>query len=273
MYRASALEAVASRALAECPDIPIPREELVDWLAAQIPTTDDPAALGALPAGDLLVAWAAARGEVRALEVFEARYLSEVPRFVRHLDGSARFADEVTQSVRVRLLVAEGDAVPRLLGYAGQGPLMAFVKICAVRIALDMLRRGDAPADAGTMEFVPAGEDIELDYIRARYRGAFEEALRAAFLGCSPEERTLLRLLYLDRLAVGALAKLSGLSISGMSRRLTSLREGLRERTRSALAHQFSSPGELSSLVRLLDSRMEMSLREFFSDSTHFDAK
>jgi hypothetical protein len=59
-----------------------------------------------------------------------------------------------------------------------------------------------------------------------------------------------------------------------MSRRLAALREGLRDRTRAALTHRFgSAPGELSSLVRILDSRMEMSLREFFSDSTHFETK
>jgi len=265
---------LVNEACAAWPDVAVDRALFATWLERRL-ASGEGVPSGSPPLGDMLIAFGAAHGDPKALAVLEGQFLAEVPRYVRHLDPSPTFASDVLQAVRIRLLVAEPGSDARLLGYAGQGALAAFVKICAVRVGLDLRRRKHGPEPEGdTLDFVPAGEDPELDYIRARYRGVFEAALRQAFLDCSPEERTLLRLLYLDRLPVGSIGTLYGVAISTMSRRLAALRDGLRERTRRALdAELGSSPGELSSLVRLLDSRMEMSLRQFLSDSEHIARK
>lgn len=235
--------------------------------------------LDQLFAPDLLLACAAVSGQPQAIRDFDAVFLEPVPRYVHHIRASPSFADEVRQLVRTRLLVAEAGRRPRLAEYAGRGPLVAFVKICAVRAALDLVR---APGDVAHVREATddalvgseAGIDPELDYIRARYREPFEEAFRDALAARSPEERTLLRLSYFDGVTLHELAVLHHVHLSTMSRRIAAIREAVREGTRLALAARLgANPDDLSSLVRLLDSQLDVSLRMFLSDYGRVEKK
>src|SRR5947209_798474 len=74
------------------------------------------AALGAGPehAEDLFLACGCAAGDAAALAAFDARFLSQVPKFIARLDSSAAFAEEVTQILRVHFLVASDGRAPRI---------------------------------------------------------------------------------------------------------------------------------------------------------------
>lgn len=215
----------------------------------------------------MALAAAAARGEPAALAAIDAR-LASVARWVRHLDHSPSFADEVAQLVRIRLLVGAGDAPPRIADYEGLGTLDGFLKVCALRVAADLARRGRAheravrasdPVDAS----VPApGADVELDYLRARHGADFDQAFRAALAACTPADRTLLRLFYVDRLTLGELASLHHVHLSTISRRIAGIRDGVKAATRSGLEERMGArPEELSSLLRALDSHLDVSVK------------
>src|SRR5262245_41756826 len=63
---------------------------------------------GALPEhlADLYLACAAARGDAAALRALEEHIFSSIDAAVRKIDSRPSFADEVRQTLRVRLLVA-----------------------------------------------------------------------------------------------------------------------------------------------------------------------
>jgi hypothetical protein len=96
-------------------------DELTAALVHEVEASDDPAgALAGMRVDDLVLAHACARGDARALEIFDARFLSRVPEFLaRHAARHA--ADEVRQRLRERLLLPRAGAAPRVRRHAGRG--------------------------------------------------------------------------------------------------------------------------------------------------------
>lgn len=219
----------------------------------------------ALHVGDLFLACACARGMPGALEVLDAQVWPQVLRSVRRFDPSGELGREVVQILRERILVRREDGPPRIADYSGRGPLAAWLSAAAVRVAIDLRgRHENAPADGEGHDAALASADPELDFIKDRYRDEFNRAFRGALAGMEPDERTLLRLYVLDRLTVDELARMHGTHKSTISRRLSKVREALLERTRRALAGALAvDPTEVQSLIRLLRSQIDVSLRRF----------
>jgi RNA polymerase sigma-70 factor (ECF subfamily) len=253
-------EKLAARAETTWPTLAPHHAAFVTWLDARLP---EDAQVHDLEAGDLLLAFAAAAGDAWAIARFDEQFLAPIPRYVKHVDPSPAFADEVRQTVRTRLLVGDFDnGAPRLATYRGKGTLAGFVKVCALRAALDRVR-GSRRAAAATVEAgqaLPTGADLELDYVRARYKDAFARSFAEALRACTAEERTILRLTYLDAVTLGELGALYQVHASTMSRRIAQIRDGIRAATLEALARNLGARSdELSSLVRALDSDIEES--------------
>ena len=101
---------------------------------------------GALAAhlADLYLAFAAGRGIPAAVTRLAARIAPAIAPAIRRIDGSPAFLDEVCQVVRVRLLVGAAEP-PRIAAYRATGPLDAWLRVTAVRAALN-IKRGDRPA-------------------------------------------------------------------------------------------------------------------------------
>lgn len=135
-------------------------------------------------------------GDARALAAFEQRYLAEVPLFLSGVERGPRVVDEVTQLVRERLFVGERS---KILEYSGRGTLGSWVRVVTLRVASNGRRgRGaerHAPLDeANDAPAVLLAVDPELAIIKTRYKGEFNEALRAAFADLSPRDRLVFRM-------------------------------------------------------------------------------
>lgn len=224
---------------------------------------DRAASIAALEAADLYLAIACEAGDARALSVFDSVVLARVPSFVAAVARDEDLADEARQRVRERLLVAEPGERPRIAAYAGRGPLEAWVRVTAVRIALD-LRRAEQPRPRETDAIVL---DEELSMIKDAYRDAFQRALRDALGELDANERSWLRLHFLEGWNLDRLAVVFGVSRATAGRRVLSLRERLGARTRELLGQRLkATPEEIASLVGLLQSRIEWSLRSALGD-------
>jgi RNA polymerase sigma-70 factor (ECF subfamily) len=210
-------------------------------------------------------------GDAAAMASFEAHFISAVPRFVRKVDASPAFAGEVQQTLRVHLLVGEGGRPPRLAAFVGRGSLAAFVRVAALRVAIDIVRsRGnrqiEKPDDTDQIDAWPIGAEPEMDYLKARYRSAFSRAFADSLLALGPDERTLLRLAHCDGLTLSELARLQGVHLSTVSRRLHALRRQVIENTRARLADALGlASHDVSSLIRMVASRIDVSLGVDFS--------
>jgi RNA polymerase sigma-70 factor (ECF subfamily) len=259
------LRRVVALAHAAWPGLRLPPATFLPYVAARLPPGRDPAAsLGELHAGDLYLACACAAGREDALALFETHFLSEVASYLGREAATSDVAAEVRQLLRQRLFVAEGPAPPKIASYSGRGPLGGWLRMTAIRVARNLRRteKGHRPIDGdGALQLRAPGRDPELAYLTRRYSREFRAAFQKVLAELGPDERTILRLYFLDGLTVRALGELYHVNASTVSRRIAQAREKIRAETRRLLAGQLAvGPAELDSVLRLVDTQLELSL-------------
>ena len=245
------------------PGIELPDALFVPYLAARLPPGRPDEGLSTLEVPDLFLACACVLGVPEALRRFEQVVLEPVDRKIRRMVGEHDEAADLVQKIRTRLLVGD-DSAPRLVSYGGRGTLVAWAKVVAVREAL-MHRRKARPEQPG-QELLDqtAGLDLdpELELMRQRYREAFRTAFSQALCTLSAQDRNVLRHHVLDRLGIDQIGALMGVHRSTAARWLVRIRAHLREQALLGLRRELEvSAPELDSIVRLVRSQLEVSLR------------
>jgi RNA polymerase sigma-70 factor, ECF subfamily len=243
----------------------------VEHLRARIGADDDPGtALSRLAVADLYLACACARGVAPAVEAFARTILREVDAHVARFDRSAAFADEVRQDLAARLLVAAPGARPKLDDYAGSAPLSAWVRVAAVRTALNLRRRKafstEVADDRAVADHAGSG-NVELEHIRQRYRLPFETSIGKALGSLSTRDRTLLRLRMVEGMEVEAIATMYGVHRTTVTRWIGACQDRLLSETRRILRDEFGLPiAEIDSLAGLLRSQLHVSLARLLGE-------
>jgi RNA polymerase sigma-70 factor (ECF subfamily) len=218
-------------------------------------------------AGDLLLAFGCARGDGEAVRIVEREYFAQLEAVLlaRHLGDPA----EVVQVLRERVLVPTGGKPARIEGYTGRGALESWLRVAALRVALNLQRthRREVSLDEDRALAERAGVDPEIADLKRRYRAEFREAFSAALRALSPRHRTLLRQHYLDGLAMETIAGLHRVHRLTVVRWMETARVALAAETRRELGSRLRiDRRELESILRLIDSQMEMSVREFLEN-------
>ena len=251
MSAAPGLAALVERGRRAWPELAVDEARFAAYLAVRIDDRGE-----ALNVEDLCLACACIDHLPRALEIFDARYLAAVPQHLIRLDRSSAFADEVRQRLRERLFLGSDGEPPRLASYSGRGPLATWVKIAAIRLALNLRRTDrDQPLAAGDEPMIAGNPELLL--LRHRYRADFDAAFRQAVAALSVEQRQLLRLHFLDSVSLGRIATLHHVDKSTISRRLQLAREALFAETERRLGARLNlKEGEAGSLMRLLRSQL-----------------
>src|SRR5207237_504994 len=94
--------------------------------------------------------------------------------------------------------------------YSGRGTLGGWVRMLAVRAAIDLRRRrGERVPDLRDAQ--RAAVDPELGYLSQRYRGEVENAFRHALTLLDGEQRTLLRMHFVDAVTLDELGATPGI--------------------------------------------------------------
>ncbi len=258
------LEAAWAEARRAWSDVVVGRDELAAWL-------DDRRDDGALPAyvTDLYLTCALARGDRAAVAAFDRVVLPRVrPAVARIARGDAAI-DEVCQRVRVRLLVAGSDGPPRIAAYRGRGPLHAWLRVTAVRAALDFVREG-APAaavDDVLAELGAAEPDPETRHLKDTYRADYAAALTAALAALPERARAQLRLHYVDGLPLAAIGRLYGVHESTASRWVRAALRDVADGARTRLVERLAVSGSAAdSIARMVRSGLDLSIRAVLRD-------
>ncbi len=243
----------------------------IEHLRGRIAGDDDPAAtLSRLAVADLYLACACARGVAAAVETFARTILREVEAHVARFDRSPAFADEVRQELAARLLVAAPGARPKLDDYAGSAPLSAWVRVAAVRTALNLRRRKafstEIADDKAIAEHAASGS-VEVEHIRQRYRVPFETAIGKALGTLSTRDRTLLRLRIVESMEVEAIATMYGVHRTTVTRWVGACADRLLVETRRFLRDDFGlAIAEIDSLAGLVRSQLHLSLARLLGE-------
>jgi RNA polymerase sigma-70 factor (ECF subfamily) len=236
----------ASKAL---PGVAFPLEAYREHLR-QVQLNGDGQPLPTAHASDLYLAGACARGDATALRLLEQGYLLPVRGVVGRYNGSSDFVDEVLQQLREKLLLPPE---PRIARYGGKGPLGAWIRVAAGRMAIDLLRTAEPGGANAPRPEALADADLgpEVQILREVYREAFQEALKGALAALSPKDRNLLRRHLVDHMTLEEIAGPYGVHPATVARRLHALREEIAESVRSSLAAQHLQQGGVSSLASL----------------------
>jgi len=173
---------------------------------------------------------------------------------------------EIEQHLLDGLLVGSAGSPPKLASYSGKAPIGRWLQVSAQRAALMSLRSGDVEARAregAGAQPLASVMGIESSYLKERYRGEFEQALKEALDRVSDRERIMLRMHLVNGLSVEAIGKMFGVTQPTASRWLARAREALLDDIKAALATRLGvSSEELASLAGLVASGFDMNLSQ-----------
>lgn len=236
--------------------------EFAEHVAACLARHADPAAVAVkLHLDELFLAWWAGTGSSEGLAAFEAEYGGELARIAARFRDLSR--DELLQELRIRLFVGPE---ARIRDYTGAGPLLAWLRVVAVRRFVDLARSAQSQRIAGELDEhellgLPAAEQRGESGLTAELQATLRAAFASAVAGLSPRQRAFLRHAYLDRLTLDQVAATYGIHRATVARTLASARAQLIERTREGVVAALGvAPSELASAIGSLVRQLELSL-------------
>lgn len=265
------LATIHGNAAALWPEVHVSRERFAATLAAAF---DGEQSLDGVHAGDLYLALACLDGQARALAAFEQQFVARVrPSVERACRGAATNVDDVMQWTREKLLVGEPPSPPKLGQYTGRGSLLGWVRVVAVREALQDRRRSKKERiadDVRLLEEASPAATAELEVLRERHGSALRVAIEGALHRLTPEQRSLLRFHTRDALTIDQLAPLLGVHRATAARRLEKARADALQHTRAILHEQFGlSESEARSLCIALGTDVEVSVGRALEDEAY----
>lgn len=202
-----------------------------------------------------------------AHQAFERRYLSPMSHNVGRIALSPDQADELRQQLRVSLLLG---AQPKIGTFRGQGPLGAWVQVCAVRLALRLGAAQErlAGPDVSVLEGLVAQEaDQELLAAKAQYRDAFQAALEECFANLPDRQKTLLRMHFLDGMSIDEMGQVFHVHRATIARWLVAIRTDVLDQICKKISLNLrTSSSEFRSMVRLVRSDVRLSLHRILGE-------
>lgn len=169
---------------------------------------------------DLYLAFRCQAGAPFAIQVLERDFLTLLKRVIARVERNTSFVEEVHQECRLRLLAG---APPALASYSASGPLGAWLRVSALRTALNMKK-----ADACWRRRASAQPDLPV--VRACERNCYpavQAAVEQAIAGLDPKQRVALRLFYFDGHDVERIAEMFEVHRATIARWLAEARRNL----------------------------------------------
>ena len=145
----------------------------------------------------------------------------------------------------------------------------SWLRVVATRVLIEWGRRAkrtETLDEAGMPPLEAPGDDPEMAYFKRRYateiKAAFEEAARRL----DAEARNVLREHYAGGLGIDQIAAAHGIHRATAARRLERARTAVLRGTRQVLTERLGlSPAELESMVRLVESRVHVTIERIFA--------
>jgi RNA polymerase sigma-70 factor, ECF subfamily len=246
------------------PQVALTESKFAAWLSASAVGEAELASFGS----DLYLAAACVARDPAALSTFDREFVQKLGiGQVGRVALDPHEADELRQQVRVRLLI--GDE-PRIAGYRGHGPLQAWVRVAAARLAFELKRAPHHKRDDTSMleRLANADVDPELAAAKAQHRDVFSAALEEGFSSLTAREKTLLRMYFLDGMSIDQICVVFRVHRATVARWLVRIRKQMLDHLCSRMAVDLrGTASEVNSLVHLVRSDIEVSVRRLLAVS------
>jgi RNA polymerase sigma-70 factor (ECF subfamily) len=256
------LTTVVERCRRRWPEI-VPPRGLAAYVRQRVPPgPDDADWLAKAKLEDLYLASACCEGSNAALAVFEREHISRIPDYLARLRPTSDFVDEVMQIVRERIFVGRNGRSPRIGEYSGKGALGGWVRVLAMRAAIDLQRvRTEMPIDSVSASVATTSTGAEADYVKRRYGALLQAAIKRSIDALPQEQRTLLHLHFAEKATLDELAARYGNHPSTIWRKIAAARKAIVDNTHQLLRDDASiAPDDVASLLRTVRRELDISL-------------
>jgi RNA polymerase sigma-70 factor (ECF subfamily) len=224
----------------------------------------DLADLATCRADDIALAILACRGDAGAIAEIKRLLDREVELTALRTSATPEQANDVKGELG-RILF--GGA---LHDFAGRAALKSYISVIATRELVKTVQRGrrESPvADEQLFAMLSNLDDPELEVLRGRFHESVAVGLRAALAKLADRDRALLRYQLVDGWNVDRVGALYGVHRATAARWVAAARETLGQLLRDEIATTLSIPiTEVDSIVRLVQSRIDVSLARLISD-------
>lgn len=267
----SILKSMWEAARATWPDIGLSANDYATHLAYVLSPHEaalDGLRIRAGRASDLFLAAACGVETPGAHRALEQHFLQPTARRLAALERISELEDELIQRLRVRLLVRQGDGTSaRVTTYTGLASLETWIRTVASRITSDILReqarRQTVSLASEILDRTDSRPNPEIEYLKMRYRQAFQSALATAMGAIDSRGSTLLQLHFLQGVPIEALAKMYQVNWRTIYRWIEAARREVLDRTRRhlAVAAQLDA-GHLDTMMRMLQTQITINVAE-----------
>jgi RNA polymerase sigma-70 factor, ECF subfamily len=264
--------AIIKTAQAAHPDIHVTGETFARHLGGRLSSTHEPLeVLGTLNTNDLYLACAAAHGNSTAIAEIDRCYFSWLHAAMARVAG-VKDSNDLIQLLRQKLFAAEPNELPKIGEYAGIGSLGAWLRVSAVRMALNARRgrrREAVHVNADDhLDGLAIHSSPELEYLKSRYRNEFKYAFESAIAALSARDRNLLRLHFIDGLNIEQLGAIHRVHRSTAARWIAQARESILLETQRLLRERLGlDNAEFNSLLALVKSELNLSIHRYLTDA------
>jgi RNA polymerase sigma-70 factor, ECF subfamily len=246
------------------PDVLIDPELVARYVGERVPNDAEVvASVRGLRGRDLVLACACFHGSPQALRAFDDAFLAKVPLFLSRLRLTPELVAETRQQLAEKLFVGGDDRLPKIALYGGRGDLHGWVRVAALRTALNLQAREAQPDSLQTDEAdhlavaVAPECDPELAFVRAAFVEAFKEALAAL----PRRDRAILRFSFVEHLTPARIGAMYGVHRTTVMRWIDAAQEDVLASTRGKLMDRLRlSPSECDSVLAMVKSRAQITL-------------
>jgi RNA polymerase sigma-70 factor (ECF subfamily) len=213
-------------------------------------------------AADVLLVVACVKGVTRAINALDCTIRERVPVYLKRIDRNTEFANEMCQRLQERLLRGEP---PRLATYSGSGPLINWLRVLTVRLAVDS-KRAEPPlstvlAEGFAEQMVADRANPDLQLLMARYGQSLLDAVSRGLRDLPRRQRAVLRLYILSRLTIEELGRMYDVHRSTAARWIASAERSVFDTVKREFRERWAlATSDVASLARLIRSQLPLSL-------------
>jgi RNA polymerase sigma-70 factor, ECF subfamily len=222
----------------------------------------DPPPLVQAHGADLYLCCACVARNPTAILAFQAETSGMARAAISHIRRNPEFVEEALQHLYDKLLLSSN---PKVAAYAARGPLKAWTRVIAARLAIDESRarrlawgrRVDL-----SEELNAEGPAPDSNLTRAEYAEAFQRALECAVRGLSAQNRNLLRMQVVGKCTIDQIGRIHGVHRATAARWLERVRLQVLDSMRQQLCREQKrmTESEFMSIARSMGSVLELSL-------------
>lgn len=212
---------------------------------------------------DVYLAIAGADGDPAAIAACDELCAREVQLATTRLRATPTQADDVRSELRRLLFTSDEGRTAAVIAFTGRGDLRGFARVIAARALVKRMRldRREVELEDEMIDVLTPAIDPEVAFLREQYRSDVDTVFRAAISTLPDRSRAVLRYHLLDGWSIDEIGALYHVHRSTAARWVTSARDELGAKIRTALSERLAIPeSQVDSIVALVTSRIEISL-------------